>query len=110
MRGSQQRNFDAWSELARRDPVAFEARRRQAIEAAIRLASPKRQATLRRLQWRIDGVRRASPNPLAAAIRMSAMMHDSLAALHRALTLSAPPAVRPRGTSPARVLRFPPRR
>lgn len=71
-------DFDRWSELASRDPEGFEARRTQAIEAAIRQAPARTQARLRRLQWKLDQVRRTSGTPLAACIRMHNMMWDSV--------------------------------
>lgn len=71
-------DFDHWSELASRDPEGFEARRREAIEAAILQAPARAQARLRRLQWKLDQIRRTSGTPLAACIRMHNMMWDSL--------------------------------
>lgn len=71
-------DFDHWSELASRDPEGFEARRRETIEAAIRQAPARTQARLRRLQWKLDQIRRTSGTPLAACIRMHNMMWDSL--------------------------------
>jgi hypothetical protein len=71
-------DFDQWAELAQHDPQGFEARRSEAIEAAIRQASPRTQERLRRLQWKLDQIRRTSGTPLAACIRMHNMMLDSL--------------------------------
>ncbi|RFA31163.1 hypothetical protein CAI21_00460 [Alkalilimnicola ehrlichii] len=71
-------DFDAWAKLANRDPAEFEARRAEYIEQFIRLAPPDRQDRLRRLQWRIDRTRDCASNPLAACLRISAMMWDSL--------------------------------
>ena len=66
--------FDHWSELARTDPEGFEARRREAIEEAIQQADVRNRDRLRRLQWRIDQERRLARTPLAACMRLSAMM------------------------------------
>jgi hypothetical protein len=71
-------DFDQWATLARTDPAAFEARRAERIEALLRNAPPARQERLRRLQWRIDQIRRTSATPLAACIRISGMMWASV--------------------------------
>jgi len=71
-------DFDRWSELANRDPDAFEAKRAAVIEAAITRASTRSQARLRRLQWKLDQVRRTSATPLAAAIRMNELMWERI--------------------------------
>lgn len=78
-------DFEAWHALANRDPERFEALRHRVIDAAIRRAPAERQQRLRCLQWRIDTVRRRSGSPLAATIRISGMMSDSLGRLHLAL-------------------------
>ena len=72
-------DFNAWSELAARDPEAFERRRSEVIEDFIRRAPEDRQERLRRLQWRIDRTRERAGNPVAACVRLSQMMWDSLA-------------------------------
>lgn len=107
-------DFEEWAALARSDPDAFEARRRQVIEALIQSAPAHRQGRLRGLQWRIDQIRRTSKTPLAACLRISQLMWDSVygrGGLLEALarlggTLSgektSPPA--------ARILKFIPRR
>ncbi len=69
-------DFEAWSTLANNDPEGFEARRSRAIEDAIRRATPRAQARLRRLQWKLDQVRRTASTPMAACIRMNHMMWD----------------------------------
>ncbi len=71
-------DFDQWAELARRDPEAFEARRSELIEAAIERLPADRRQRMRCLQWKIDQVRARSGTPMAACIRISEMMWDSL--------------------------------
>lgn len=71
-------DFDAWSSLAHSDPNAFEALRAQFIDEFIRRAPPQRQQRLRCLQWRIDQIRRTSRTPLAACLRLSSMMWDTV--------------------------------
>ncbi len=70
--------FDQWAALAKTDPAAFEAKRAAAVEAAIERLPPERQARMRCLQWKIDRVRDRAANPMAACIKLSEMMWDSL--------------------------------
>jgi len=69
-------DFDEWAQLARRDPQAFEARRRAAIEVFIHNAPARRLRRLRGLQFRIDLERRRAGTPMAACIRLNSMMWD----------------------------------
>ncbi len=70
--------FEAWAELAENDPPAFEDLRQAAIEEAIQQAPLGSQQRLRGLQWRIDQERRRARTPLAACIRISQMMWESV--------------------------------
>lgn len=73
-------DFDSWHQLARDDPDAFEALRRTYINSYISQASTDMVRTrLSRLQWRIDRERELSATPMAACIRLNAMMWDSFA-------------------------------
>ncbi|HYQ72759.1 MAG TPA: DUF3135 domain-containing protein [Gammaproteobacteria bacterium] len=72
-------DFDSWALLARENPQAFESQRRNVIERAISQASPERQKRLRCLQWRLDQIRATTHTPLAACLRMQAMLWDKLA-------------------------------
>lgn len=69
-------DFDAWNRLARHDPQAFEIKRRFVIESAILDAPAKRQPQLRRMQWRLDQIRRNSATPLAASLRMQQLLWE----------------------------------
>ena len=71
-------DFDEWSRLAKTDPAAFEARRLALIEAYLRRFPPLDQRRLRGLQFRIDMERRRARTPMAACLRLSAMMWESL--------------------------------
>ena len=71
-------DFDAWAELARTDPEAFESKRTNIIEATIRAAPRRNHQQLRRLQWKLDSIRATAPNPMAACIRMQELMWDSV--------------------------------
>jgi hypothetical protein len=116
-------DFDEWAELASADPDAFEVRRARIIETHISRAPLDRQQRLRCLQWRIDQVRRQAGTPLAACIRISNMMWDSVMGpgglhevLNRASVPDTPFSVDRRRTAPvgtrssAKVLAFPDRR
>lgn len=71
-------DFDEWSALARSDPAAFEQRRLELIEEFLRDLPAHDQRRLRGLQFRIDMERRRARTPMAACLRLSAMMWDSL--------------------------------
>ena len=71
-------DFDAWSELANTDSEAFERQRSDLVERVIGYSIDGHQPRLRRLQWRIDQVRERASSPLAACIRLSSMMWDSV--------------------------------
>ena len=74
--------FEVWAELAKTDPVQFEALRLATIDDFIEQVSGEdRRLQLRRLQWRIDRVRERAGNPMAACIELSRMMWDSFSHL-----------------------------
>jgi hypothetical protein len=70
--------FDDWAALAQSDPAGFEARRKQVIEALIASMPAHKQQRMRCLQWKIDQVRDRAGSPVAACIKLSEMMWDSL--------------------------------
>lgn len=78
-------DWETWSELAQTDPVAFEERRKQTIDAFIARAPEARRARLLALQCRIDLERRRSSSALGACIRLSNMMWESYGELQDAL-------------------------
>ncbi len=101
-------DFEQWSQLAMQNPVAFEAKRRELIEAMISTASQRCQQRLRGLQWRIDQVRERSPNPMAACISLSNMMWESFAGVDGlAQTLNTRHFVGRRTSHGAQILPFP---
>lgn len=71
-------DFDQWAALAKSDPEAFEAKRAEVIEDMIRRMPEHKQHRMRCLQWKIDQVRNQASNPMAACIKLSEMMWDSL--------------------------------
>jgi len=71
-------DFDEWAALARTDPRAFEERRLALIEEFLKQYPQSEQQRLRGLQFRIDMERRRARTPMAACLRLSGMMWDSL--------------------------------
>ena len=71
-------DFDAWAELARSDPQAFEIKRKDAIEDVINSAPRRTHQQLRQLQWKLDRIRDTSATPLAACIRMQELLWESV--------------------------------
>lgn len=71
-------DFNEWMELASRDPDAFEARRREAVQELIDSSPRDRRERLRCLQWRIDRIREKSNNPMAGCLSLYGMMWDSV--------------------------------
>jgi len=69
-------DFDKWAQLARQDPDAFEALRKEAIEEGLKALPPDTQRRLKGLQFRIDMERRRSKTPLDSCIRLSNMMKE----------------------------------
>ncbi len=97
--------FDVLAELAQRDPEALEALARlltdDIIKHAPRAASRRR---LEGLKFRIEMERRRSPDALAACVRLSQLMHQSLCELHNAL--NAPDGFRPTPRATGTVVGF----
>lgn len=110
-------DWDAWSDLARSDPAAFEEKRKQAIADLIATMPEAHRQRLRGLQARIDLERRRSSSALGACIRISNLMWESFAELQEALDVltaalkpggAPPPALQP--VTNAQILPFQPRR
>jgi hypothetical protein len=76
-------DFDAWAGLWHKDPDAFEAARRVAVETLISKCGD--QVKLRRLQWRVDAERRRAKVPLKACLVLSEMMWNEFYNLQREL-------------------------
>ncbi len=103
-------DFDFWKQLAKDDPAAFEALRRERVEQLIAQAPETQHRRLQGLQWQIDQTRKLAAGPMASCLAISNMMWDSLhqLSLHQHELLSATPDKlrRPRDTT-ATVLAFP---
>jgi hypothetical protein len=113
---------DSLSRLARDDPQEFEVLRSALIEDCISRAPERIQPRLRQLQFRVDGIRRMSRTPLAATLKIQALMWDSFLEMNEKLQVfarqsracsprpSAKPEATPRAVRSARVIEFQPRR
>jgi hypothetical protein len=78
-------DFDVLASLARQDPRALEDLGRRLTNEVIRHArSSQSRQRLRGLQFTIDLERKRAPDSLAACVRISQLMHESLAELNRA--------------------------
>lgn len=78
-------DHDLLSQLAREDPVAFENLRSDLIADFIDSQPEKYQRRLRGLQFRVDGIRRLSHTPLAALLKIQALMWDSFLTMNEEL-------------------------
>ena len=104
-------DFDSCPTVAPNDPQAFEAKRNNVLETAIRQAPARRQQRLRCLQWKLDQIHLMAPNPMSATVRMHQLMWDSitgedglLARLQQFRNAESPPKKPVRS---ANVLQFP---
>jgi len=88
-------SFDELKKLAEQDPQQLEALRQQWVEETINDAPEKFQRRLRGLQFQIDMEREKAKNPVSACIRVSKMMHDSLAKLYETITQESAMSVAP---------------
>jgi hypothetical protein len=75
-------DFDAWVELARQDPQAFEEKRKNIIETAIQGAPEQRQQRLRCLQWKLDKIRETSRTPMMACLQINRLLWENVTGEH----------------------------
>jgi len=104
-------DFERWARLARDDPEGFERERAVLVGTLIAAAPEELRPRLEALQWQVEQARRRARTPLAACLKISAMMWDRVLGeqgmLERLRTLSV--AAAGRATAPrrsARVLEF----
>jgi len=71
-------DWEKWAKLAREDPKRFEKERIATIEGFIMSQPVRRRHRSRQLQWKIDAVRRTSPNSLFACVQLYEMLMDSV--------------------------------
>lgn len=99
-------SFDTLRYLAEHDPARLELLRRALTERLIARAPARAQLRLRGLQFEIEARVRLAPNPVAACVTLSSMMHTTFHELARALNEwqegDTPPAV-----ENAKILPFP---
>lgn len=98
-------DFDTLRRMARDNPEGLEALRRKLVSELLDEAGPERRQRLEGLQFRIDMERRRAANPLAATIKLSSMMRDSLLRLQQAI--NEPDQGRATPARSADVLSFP---
>ena len=75
-------DFDAWVELARQDPQAFERKRKHIIETAIQGAPEQKQQRLRCLQWKLDKIRETSRTPMMACLQINRLLMENVTGEH----------------------------
>lgn len=72
-------DFEYWSDLAQKDPAAFEVAREEKINQHIStIADNSTQDRLRRLQWRVEMERKRSKSAMDSAARIYDMMWESV--------------------------------
>ena len=98
--------FEDWLELAKTNPEAFEAKRQEAVEAAISNAPANIQPRLRGLQWRVDRTRDLASSPVSSMMAISNMMWDNYHYLNGLLHHLAKPAETAKPVHTATVLPF----
>lgn len=108
-------DLDRLTRLAAEDPEAFEHERQRLVEALIESAPQGQQQRLRGLQWRVDAERQRAATPLAACLRISAMMWERVTEagglLDACRTLEGGPLpAEPRAKNKAQLLDFRPPR
>ncbi len=90
-------DFDAWVELARQDPQAFEEKRKYIIEAAIQDAPAHKQQRLRCLQWKLDKIRETSRTPMMACLQINRLLWENVTGEHGLLNSLQQLQTRPQG-------------
>lgn len=78
-------NFDEWVDLYRKDPVAFENKRKEILESLIMGSSERNRPMLRLIQLECDAIRQTT-DPLSATIEISRMMVERLNRLKAPIT------------------------
>ena len=81
--------FDTLRYLAEHDPERLEHLRSTLTEMLIARSPAESQQRLRGLQFQINARIKLAPNPIAACIVVSSMMHDTLEQLQRTLCESS---------------------
>lgn len=98
-------NFDSLVEMAQKSPEKFESLRTRMIKEVIDGARGTCKQRLKGLQFNIDMEIRRAKTSMASCIKISQMMHESLAQLQTHLDVNNAPA-EPQKTKPATVICF----
>ena len=103
-------DFDAWAELARTDPQAFELERKLLIERAIMRAPEEKHRRLRCLQWKLDQIRNLASTPMAACLQINRLLWENITSeqglLHSLLRLQSGQPLDRGNPTPAKILQF----
>lgn len=100
-------DHESLAQLARENPEAFEALRREMLDELIARAPKHIQRRLQGLQFRIDHVRARARTPLGAVLKISSLMWKSFLQLNEELSsMNDPPALPPKVS---RIIAFPQR-
>ena len=75
-------DFDAWAELARSNPQAFELERKLLLERAIMRAPADKHQRLRCLQWKLDQIRNLASSPMAACLQINRILWENIVSEH----------------------------
>jgi ribosome biogenesis SPOUT family RNA methylase Rps3 len=82
--------FDVLVDMARNDPQGLEALRRRLTRQVIdRASNDVSRRRLEGLQFQVDAERKKARSPMAACMRISEMMCQSLAELHKSMVAPA---------------------
>jgi hypothetical protein len=95
--------FDTLRYLAEHDPERLEHLRQALTELLISRSPEESRQRLRGLQFQVNARIHLAPNPVAACIAVSSMMHETLDQLQQVLT-EGPDYPAP--AAPARILPF----
>ena len=71
-------NFENWAKIAADDPEEFERLRKELLNNLIQNSPKEIQNRMQGIQWQIDQIRQTSKTPMAACIKISSMMWDSV--------------------------------
>lgn len=98
-------DFDSLVEMAQKSPEKFESLRIRMIKEVIDGARGTCKQRLEGLQFNIDMEVRRAKTPMAGCIKISQMMHESLAQLRALLDVSNAPT-KPQKTTSATIICF----
>ena len=99
--------FEVLVDLARNNPQKLERLRRKLTDDIIASAqTEQKRKRLEGLQFRVDLERKRARSPLAATIKISELMCQSLAELHRSMVTPLASESEPEARTSAKILEF----